>query len=79
MVSVVLNSYLLGREFFESVVGYHTGKPEAMILGQRNRKAMYGGGLTITLITLIPVINLFSPILATVWMVHVYHQLKQKM
>lgn len=73
VISIAINSYLLGREFFESAAGYHLGKPEAKALGERNRGTVYAGGLVITLMTLMPVVNLFVPILAIVWMVHVYH------
>lgn len=78
VVSVALNSYLVGREFFESAAGYHLGKPQAKIVGQQNKAAVYGGGLVITLMTLTPVINLFVPVFAIVWMVHVYHGLKKE-
>jgi CysZ protein len=77
IVSIVLNSYLLGREFFESAAGYHIGKPKAKYIGQQNRGVVYGGGLVITLFTLVPVLNLFVPIFAIVWMVHVYHGLRK--
>ncbi|GAK56255.1 hypothetical protein U27_03217 [Candidatus Vecturithrix granuli] len=77
VVSILLNSYLLGREFFESVAGYHIGKPQAKKLGQQNRGTVYGGGFVITLLTLVPLLNLFVPIIAIVWMVHVYHGLCQ--
>jgi CysZ protein len=76
IVSIALNSYLLGREFFEGAAGYHVGKPEAEKLGQQNKAAVYGGGLVITLMTLLPGVNLFVPIFAIVWMVHVYHGLR---
>jgi CysZ protein len=74
--SILLNSYLLGREFFESAAGYHLGKTNARTLGLRHRKAMYGGGLVITMMAIIPFLNLFVPILAIVWMVHVYHRIR---
>ena len=73
VLSVALNSYLLGREFFENAAGYHLGKPGARELGRRHKKMIYGSGLIITLLTLLPVANLFSPIIAVVWMVHAYH------
>lgn len=73
VVSILLNSYLLGREFFESVAGYHIGKTKAKELGRQHRKTMYGGGFIITIMTLLPVLNLFVPLFAVVWMVHVYH------
>jgi CysZ protein len=74
--SIVLNSYLLGREFFESAAGYHLGKTSARELGLRHKKAMYGGGFVITVMALVPLLNLFVPILSIVWMVHVYHQIR---
>jgi CysZ protein len=78
IASILLNSYLLGREFFESAAGYHLGKPEAKNLGTQNRMVVFIGGLVITLMALIPVLNLFVPIFAMVWMVHVYHSINQK-
>lgn len=77
ILSVALNSYLLGREFFESAAGYHIGKPEAKKLIGKNRGAVYGGGFVIALITLVPVLNFFVPIFAIVWMVHVYHGIRK--
>ncbi|MFO7760551.1 MAG: EI24 domain-containing protein [Thermodesulfobacteriota bacterium] len=73
--SIALNSYLLGREFFESAAGYHLGKPEARRIEQYYKLPVYSGGLIITLISLVPIVNLFIPILAVVWMVHLYHGL----
>ncbi|MDH3393911.1 MAG: EI24 domain-containing protein, partial [Desulfobulbaceae bacterium] len=75
IASIILNSYLLGREFFEAASGYHLGKPQARKQASRYRGTIYGGGLVITLMTLVPMLNLMMPILATVWMVHVYHGL----
>ena len=73
--SMALNSYLLGREFFESAAGYHLGKSSARALGLRHKKTVYGGGFVITLMAIVPFLNLFVPILAIVWMVHVYHHI----
>ncbi len=77
IVATLLNSYLLGREFFESAAGYYIGKPQAREMEKEHRKAVYGGGFIITIMTLIPVVNLFIPIIAIVWMVHVYHYLSR--
>jgi CysZ protein len=76
VISIALNSYLLGREFFESVAGYHIGKVEARQMGKNNRRGRYVGGLVITVITLTPVVNLFAPIIGTVWMTHLYHGIR---
>ncbi len=74
-LSIVLNSYLLGREFFESAAGYHLGKAKAREVGRLHRRLVYSSGLVLTLLTLMPVVNLFVPIIAVVWMVHVFHSL----
>jgi len=75
IISILLNSYLLGTEFFENAAGYHVGKSEAKKLRKMNSKTAYAGGLLITLLTLIPIINLFTPIFAIVLMVHIYKKL----
>jgi len=77
IVSIILNSYLLGREFFESAAGFYIGKAKAKELGSQNRRIVYGGGLVITFMTLIPILNMFVPIIAIVWMTHVYHGIKK--
>ena len=77
VLSVLLNSYLLGREFFESAAGYHLGKPQAREIGRGHRMRIYSSGLVLTLLTLIPLVNLFVPIIAVVWMVHVFHGLPE--
>lgn len=77
IISIILNSYLLGREFFESAAGYHLGKSSAKELGKKFPKYIYGGGLAITLMTLVPILNMFVPIIAVIWMVHVYHGIKK--
>lgn len=77
-ISILLNSYLLGHEFFESVVGHHFGKPKAKEVSKQHRRIVYAGGLVITLMTLTPVLNLFVPIMAVVWMVHAYHGINRR-
>lgn len=75
-VSILLNAYLIGKEFFETAAGYHLGKENAKNLIEPHKFKIYGGGFALTLLTLIPVLNLFAPIISTVYMVHLYHQLK---
>jgi len=75
LVSILLNSYLLGQEFFEAAGGYHLGKEKAKELSKQYRRVIYTGGFVITLLTLLPLVNLIAPIFAVVWMVHVYHNI----
>lgn len=76
VVAVLLNSHLLGREFFESAAGYHLGKAQARKLAKYHGGTVYFGGFVITAITVTPLINLFAPIIALVWMVHIYHSVE---
>ncbi|MFA5717419.1 MAG: EI24 domain-containing protein [Desulfobulbaceae bacterium] len=77
LLSVLVNSYLLGREFFESAAGYHVGKPQARQIGRRHRMLLFSSGLALTVLALLPGVNLFAPIIAVVWMVHGYHALPE--
>ena len=74
--SVALNTHLLGREFFETAAGYHIGKPAAEKLLSRHRMKVYTGGFLITIATLVPILNLFAPLLGVVYMVHLYHDVR---
>jgi CysZ protein len=75
LISILLNSYLLGQEFFEAAAGYHIGKERAKELSKRYRRIIYTGGFVITVMTLLPLLNLIVPVFAVVWMVHVYHSI----
>ena len=78
VMSIALNSYLVGREFFEGAAGYHLGKAQAKTLRRQHRNIVFVGGLVITLLTLTPGVNLLVPLFAVIWMVHVYHALTDK-
>lgn len=73
--SVILNSYLLGREFFETAAGHYLGKEKAYRLIEKNRLLIYGNGLVITLFSLLPIINIFMPVLGLIYMVHIFHKI----
>lgn len=72
-LSILLNSYLLGREFFENAASYHMTKNKAASLAKKNRTAVYTGGFVITVFTLTPFVNIFAPVFALAYMVHVFH------
>lgn len=73
VISILLNTYLLGREFFETAAGHHHGKARANEILKQNKPTIYSSGLAITLMNLVPFLNVFIPIIGMVWMVHVYH------
>lgn len=73
-VAIAVNTYLLGREFFENVAGYHLGKKNAYKLGKQHPKSVYLNGFIFTLASITPFLNLVTPVVATVWMTHIYHR-----
>ena len=70
LVYIMLNSFLLSREYFQVVAVRHVSLAEAKDLYRAHRKGMLRGGLTLSLLFVIPGINLCAPLLATAWMVH---------
>jgi uncharacterized protein involved in cysteine biosynthesis len=69
----VLNGYLFGREFFELIGLRHKTRTEAKELRKKHRFTIIGAGILIVLAATTPILNLFAPVLATIYMVHVYH------
>lgn len=65
-----LNSFLLSREYFQVVAVRHVSLAEAKELYRNHRKEMLRGGLSLSLLFVIPGVNLCAPLLATAWMVH---------
>jgi len=69
----VLNGYLLGREYFVMAARRHMPVAEAEALRRKHAWAVMGGGVLITLLATIPVLNLFAPFWGVAVMVHLYH------
>ena len=65
-----LNGYLLGREYFELVASRRMDAGAARSLRRRFRWRMFFGGVLITLLLSIPVVNWLMPMVATAFMVH---------
>lgn len=74
----LVNGYLLGREFFSDVALRHHPLPEASTLRRQHRGTItLAGSLTALALTL-PIVNLFAPIFAMHYMVHLYHGLQTR-
>ena len=73
-----LNGYLLGREYFELVALRRIGPREARYLRGQSRWRVFVGGISITLLFSIPVINWLMPIIATAFMVHEFDALERR-
>ena len=71
-----LNGCLLGREFFELVGLRHLPVGEVDRLRRANRTVLWIWGALTSLLFLVPIVNLFAPLVATAAMVHLYCDLE---
>lgn len=70
---LVLNSYLLGREYFELVAARHFLPKDARKIRRGHRDKVFMAGGLITVMFMIPLLNLLAPIIGAAMMVHVFH------
>lgn len=77
LIYYLLNGYLLGREFFELIGLRHDTRQEVREQRKKHRFMVVGAGILILLAATTPILNLFAPVLATVYMVHIYHFLNR--
>ena len=73
-----VNGYLFGREYFEIVAFRRQSPSEAKRVRRRFRRRLFLAGILITVMMTIPIVNLFAPIVATGFMVHVFEDLKRR-
>ncbi len=73
-----VNGYLFGREYFEVVAFRRQSPSEAKRLRRRHRARLFLAGVLITVMMTIPVVNLFAPIVAAAFMVHIFEDLRRR-
>ena len=73
-----VNGYLFGREYFEIVAFRRQNPTDAKRMRRRFRGRLFLAGILITVMMTIPFVNLFAPIVATGFMVHVFEDLKRR-
>lgn len=71
-VYYTLNSYLLGREFFETVAGRHLGRKAANSLRREHRLQVQLAGLIIAVCATLPLMALFAPFIGVAVSVHLF-------
>jgi CysZ protein len=74
----LLNSYLLGNEFFRMINSRYQTIAATNDSYKSNRHAVIKHGLLITIVANIPILNLITPIVASILMVHLCHNIKIK-
>ncbi|GGB47689.1 cysteine biosynthesis protein [Roseibium aquae] len=68
----LVNGYLLGREFFEFAAMRFMPPDEAKRLRKARSGTVFMGGLIIAGLLAVPLLNLLTPIFATIFMLHLY-------
>ena len=74
----VANGYLLGREYFEAAARRFMGRQEARAFRRDNAGTVFLGGLLIALFLAIPLLNLFTPLFAMAFAVHLFKRVAAK-
>lgn len=75
LATVLANGWLLGREFFELAALRHLTAQQSDALRRRFAWRIYGGGLLISLLSAIPVIDLIAPFFGAALMAHLFQRL----
>ena len=77
IVLVIINAYLLSREYFEMAAMRFMEPSEAKDLRKDNAVTVFTAGFIPALLVLIPVANLMVPIFATSYFVHLFKQVQR--
>ena len=78
VIYLILNGYLLGREYFELVAFRHQPPKDATRLRRRRRFTVLFAGMIIALALLVPILNLLAPLFGTAFMVHVFKHAEKR-
>ena len=73
-----LNGYLLGREYFELVALRRLEPRTARDVYRKSRWRVLVGGVLITLLLSIPIVNWLMPMIATAFMVHEFDAMERR-
>ena len=72
-----LNGYLFGRTYFEVVALRRLDRGTAKAVRRHFAGRVFIGGLVITGLFSLPLVNLIAPVIATAFMVHVFESLRR--
>lgn len=75
LVVVFVNGYLTGRTFFELAALRHMPTRDARALRRRHRVRLFLGGVLISFLVMIPILNFFVPLFGAAMMTHEYNKL----
>lgn len=75
IVFYVANGYLLGREYFQLAAMRYRSEAEAAALRRRHSVPIFIAGLIIAVVVSVPILNLVTPVFATIFMVKFHKRL----
>ncbi len=75
-LAVLLNGYLIGREYFQMVAERFASRKAVTSLRKARRGDWLPAGLLIAAGFLVPVINILAPIAGIAFMTHIFHQIR---
>lgn len=78
LLFLALNGYLLGREYFEMVALRHMDRRDMVRMRRTSRGPVFIGGLMMAGLFLVPVVNLFAPLVGASVLTHIFHSLVDK-
>jgi CysZ protein len=75
VATVLANGWLLGREFFELAALRHLSRQQSDALRRKHSGKIFAGGLLISVLTAIPVLDLMAPFFGSALMAHLFKRL----
>ena len=77
LLFLAVNGYLIGREYFEVVAFRRMDPTSAKALRRAHLGRLFVAGALIAFLLTIPIVNLVVPVVATMFMVHLFNSLPQ--
>ena len=71
----LVNGYLLGREFFEFAAMRYMPPADARAFRRQNAGTVFMAGMIIAGLLMVPILNLVTPVFATIFMVHLFKKM----
>ncbi|MEM1234540.1 MAG: EI24 domain-containing protein [Pseudomonadota bacterium] len=75
-IFIAVNGFLLGREYFTVAAMRHLGRAGARTLRRQHGALIWLAGCLMAAPLMIPILNLFIPILGAATFTHIYHKLR---
>jgi CysZ protein len=78
LLTLIVNGWILGREYFELAALRHMSRASAAALRGKHGGKLFAAGLLIATMTALPFVDLIAPLFGTVLMVHVFKRLSHE-